>query len=148
MHVRVERDVAAPRDHVWALLTDWRRQPEWMLDARDVEILTPQATGDGVTIRCPTRIVGFTVDDIMRVTAWQPPHRLEVVHLGRLIKGTGAFELDDLGDRTTRVVWWERIDPPLGRLGALGARIVARVWVAPLFRRSLANFAQLAESGH
>jgi carbon monoxide dehydrogenase subunit G len=145
MQLEVVREVAAPRTVVWQVLTEWERQPEWMLDAKDVEVLTPAREGEGVTIVCPTNLLGVTVDDVMRVTGWTAPSYLEVTHLGRVITGTGAFELEELGPDRTRVTWWERIDPPLGAVGRLGARVVVLPITRRIFARSLANLAALAE---
>lgn len=146
MQVKVEQHLAADRERVWALLTDWERQPQWMMDAVAVEVLTPQRQGDGVTIRCPTRLLGFVVDDVMRVTRWDPNRRLDVVHLGRVIRGSGSFELHDAPGGTTRITWNEWIDPPLGVIGALGAHIAVRPLVTAIFRRSLRRFANLIDS--
>jgi uncharacterized membrane protein len=142
----VEVEVAAPPSVVWEVLTTWERQPEWMLDARAVEVLTPERAGEGVTIRCPTNLLGVTVQDVMRVTDWDPPRRLAVTHLGRVITGTGAFELEELDGARTRVTWWEEIDPPLGRFGAFGARVFVLPVVRRIFARSLRRFAALVES--
>lgn len=146
MRVAVEVPVDAPRGLVWELLVDWERQPEWMLDARAVEVLTPQRSGIGVTLRCPTNLLGATVEDVLRVTDWRPARRLEVVHLGRVIRGYGAFVLTD-GPVTGGTVlrWWEEIVPPLGVLGEQAARMVARPLVERVFRRSLNRLAATAE---
>lgn len=144
MRVDVVCTVAAPRELVWEVLTSWERQPEWMLDAKAVEVLTPQREGEGVTIRCPTRLLGATVQDVMRVTRWDPPGHLEVTHLGRVITGSGAFELRAVTGGT-EVRWWEEIRPPLGRLGQVGARALVRPVVSRIFSRSLARLAGLAE---
>ncbi len=144
MRIEVTTTIDAPVATVWSVLTDWERQPTWMVDARAVEVLTPFRDGLGVTLRCPTNVLGVTVEDVMRVTAWEPPTRLEVVHLGRVIQGGGAFELSAHGPQTM-LTWWEEVDPPLGRLGAVGADLVVRPFVTRLFRRSLANLARLAE---
>lgn len=146
MRVSVEVPVDAPRPVVWEVLTDWERQPDWMVDALAVELLTPYREGTGVTLRCPTRLLGATVDDVMRVTRWEPPARLEVVHLGRVIAGTGAFELaEDAVTGGTELTWWEEIRPPLGAVGAWTARTVVGPLVARLFRRSLDHLAVAAE---
>lgn len=145
MQFSVHVDVAARRRQVWDVLTDWERQPQWMLDAVAVEVLTPQRTGTGVTIRCPTRLLGVTVDDVMRVTEWAPPYRLAVTHLGSVITGHGAFDLADLDGARTRVTWWEAVDPPLGGLGELGARTLVRPVLRVVFTRSLRRFAALVE---
>lgn len=146
MRLEVERHAAAPRAVVWDVLTQWERQPEWMLDAKSVEVLTPRREGVGVTIRCPTNLLGVTVQDVMRVTAWREQEELEVTHLGRVITGVGAFLLDDAPDGGTRIRWWEQVDPPLGALGEWGAT----VFVLPILRRvfgaSLQRLARLAEA--
>lgn len=146
MRLEIQVPVDAPRDVVWDVLTDWERQPDWMVDAKSVEVLTPDREGVGVTIRCPTNLMGFTVQDVMRVTRWEDQRVLEIVHLGKIITGTGAFELAD-DERTggTVLSWWEEIDPPLGAFGAWGASTLVLPVVERIFTRSLGNLAKLAE---
>lgn len=145
MRLNVVRDVAAARTAVWALLTEWERQPEWMLDAKAVHVLTPERTGQGVTLRCPTNLMGVTVQDVMRVTGWNEPSYLEVTHLGRIITGYGAFELEELDEMTTRITWWEEIDPPLGAFGEWGASTFVLPIIRRIFGRSLRRLSDLAE---
>lgn len=145
MRLEVVHHVAAPRQVVWDVLTAWERQPDWMLDAKAVEVLTPQREGMGVTLRCPTNLLGVTVQDLMRVTGWDPPRYLEVTHLGRIITGTAAFELEPDGVGATTVTWWEEVDPPLGRLGAWGASTLVLPILRRIFARSLRNLAVIAE---
>lgn len=147
MRLEVVRDTVAPREVVWATLTAWERQPEWMLDAKEVHVLTAQRTGVGVTLRCPTRVLGATVQDVMRVTVWDEPHELEVTHLGRVITGRGAFVLDERDDGGTRITWWEEVEPPLGRLGAWGATTLVLPVLRRVFGRSLDRLVALAEAG-
>lgn len=144
MRVEVSRYVFAPRPTVWDILTDWERQAEWMIDARSVEVTSAQREGEGVAISVPTNVLGFTVRDDMVVTEWRPPERLAVRHVGPVIRGDAAFDLDET-PVGTRVGWWEEIDPPLGAVGEAGARFVVRPFVARLFARSLRNLKQLAE---
>jgi carbon monoxide dehydrogenase subunit G len=148
VRLEVVQDVAAPRATVWSVLTDWERQSEWMLDAKAVHVLTPQREGEGVTLRCPTNLLGVTVQDVMRVTGWREPSYLEVTHLGRIITGTGAFDLVELGLERTRVRWWEEVDPPLGAVGEWGATTFVLPALRRLFGRSLANLGRLAEQAH
>jgi carbon monoxide dehydrogenase subunit G len=145
MRLEVERMVAAPRQVVWDVLTEWERQPEWMLDAKAIHLLTPERTGTGVTLRCPTNLLGVTVQDVMRVTGWDEPRYLEVTHLGRIITGYGAFELEEAGPDRTRILWWEEVDPPLGALGEWGASTLVLPILRRIFGRSLGNLAELAE---
>lgn len=146
MRLEVERHAAAPRAVVWRVLTQWERQPEWMLDAKSVEVLTPRREGEGVTIRCPTSLLGITVQDVMRVTAWQEQEELEVTHLGRIIAGRGAFLLSDAPDGGTRIRWWEQVDPPLGALGERVASVLVLPILRRVFGRSLGRLARLAEA--
>lgn len=145
MRLEITRHVAAPRQVLWDLLTDWERQPDWMLDAKAVEILTPQRSGEGVTLRCPTNLLGVTVQDVMRVTGWDEPRYLEVTHLGRIITGYGAFELAEDTPATTELTWWEEVEPPLGRVGEWGASTMVLPVLRRIFGRSLRNLADLAE---
>jgi len=144
MRIEVAAEASVPPSVVWSVLTDWERQPDWMLDARAVEVLTAARQGVGVTLRCPTNLLGFVVDDRMRVTAWEEPRVLGVEHLGRIITGTAAFELTPTATGT-EILWWEEITPPLGALGALGARLLVAPLVRRVFRRSLANLVAVAE---
>ena len=145
MRLEVVREIAAPRQIVWDVLTRWEEQPRWMLDAKAVEVLTPARSGVGVTLRCPTNLLGVTVEDVMRVTRSEEPSVLEVTHLGRIITGDGGFVLAEEG-RRTRLTWWEEVDPPLGRLGEVGATWVARPLIRRIFGVSLARLAALAEA--
>jgi hypothetical protein len=146
VRLEVDQEVAAGRAQVWGVLTAWERQPAWMVDAIEVHVLTPQRQGVGVTLRCPTNLLGVTVQDVMRVTGWVEPSYLEVTHLGRIITGTGAFELEELGPDRTTVRWWEEIDPPLGPVGEWGATTFVLPVLRRVFARSLARFAQLCET--
>jgi carbon monoxide dehydrogenase subunit G len=145
MRLELEQRVAADPQTVWDVLTDWERQPEWMLDAKEVHVLTPERAGEGVTLRCPTNLMGITVQDVMRVTRYEEPRVLEVTHLGRIITGSGAFELEPDGDGGTRLTWWEEVDPPLGAFGEWGATTFVLPVLRRIFGRSLANLAELAE---
>ncbi len=143
--IEAQTHIEAPIKHVWARLVDWERQAEWMVDARSVTVLTPHREGSGVEIRCPTRILGVVVNDDMAVTEWHPPRVLGVRHLGRLIRGVGAFELDETA-YGTRVVWWEEAEVPLGGVGDAAAQLAVVPWVNRVFRRSLAAFKRVCEA--
>jgi hypothetical protein len=62
----------APRD-VSGTCSWWEEQPRWMLDAKEVHVTSEHREGVGVELRCPTNLLGFTVQDTMRVTGWEPP---------------------------------------------------------------------------
>ncbi|MGQ0841456.1 SRPBCC family protein [Actinokineospora sp.] len=135
-------DIAAPAETTWAAITDWARQGEWMLGTTvRVTAGDGRAVGSRLAAFTGAARIGFT--DTMEITAWAPPHRCEVLHTGRLVRGTGLFEVVPRGERST-FVWHERLDLPLGAVGALGWRVVG-----PGFRygvrRSLRKFAEFAE---
>jgi carbon monoxide dehydrogenase subunit G len=142
-------DVDAPPGRVWAALTDWVRQGEWMLGT-DVRTVGGPAQGVGGRIEARTgvptrrgRHLGFL--DSMVITRWEPPHRVDVRHTGRVVRGTGIFEVRPRGAGST-FVWTEGLDLPLGALGRLGWPLVRPVMAAGV-RLSLRRFARFAE-GH
>jgi hypothetical protein len=145
MRLDLHQDTTAPRQVVWEVLTRWEEQPRWMLDAKEVHVTSAHREGVGVELRCPTNLLGFTVQDTMVVTGWDEATYLEVTHTGRIITGTGAFELTDLSDGGTRIGWWEEVDPPLGAVGELGAQLFVLPIIRRIFRRSLRNLARRAE---
>ena len=139
--VRIE----APPQRVWQVLTDWEGQSRWMADARSVVVLSAHREGTGVVIRCATDLLGLVVDDDMEVTDWCAGERIAIRHLGRIIRGTGAFELSALPDGATRFVWWEEIGVPFGRLGDTVAGLLVVPWVSRVFRGSLTALKRVCE---
>lgn len=136
-------DVAAPPDVVFDALTDWTHQNEWMTGTT-VRVIR----GDGRSVG--SRIVGRTAlgpigfDDPMEITGWERPRRVQVHHLGRVVRGDGVFEVEALPDGTSRFHWVEWLELPLGMLGLIGFT-VARPLVARVVLPSLRSFARWAE---
>jgi Polyketide cyclase / dehydrase and lipid transport len=116
-------DVDAPPERVWGALTDWVRQGEWML-ATDVRTVggPAQEVGGRLEARTgiPVRDRRLGVLDAMEVTRWEPPRRVDVRHVGRVVRGSGVFEVRPRGPYST-FVWTEVLDLPLGALGRLGS---------------------------
>ena len=138
-------DVDAPAEATWAAAVDWATQSDWMLGTRVTPTLN---NGEGVGGRLEAFSgvgrIGFL--DTMEITLWQPPRACHVLHTGRVVRGTGAFEVEPRGDAKSRFIWREDLDLPLGRLGQLGWLLVR-----PLFaygvQLSLKRFAtQVAAS--
>jgi uncharacterized membrane protein len=145
--IEVSTVIEAPVERVWDVLTDWEAQPRWMVDARSVTVLTPHREGRGVVLSCRTAIAGgLAVNDRMVTTEWLERSKIGVRHLGPLIRGIGAFDLEPTPEGT-RFRWWEELDPPLGRLGDLVARMVVVPAVARVFRSSLVRLKALCEAG-
>lgn len=145
----VERiDVDAPPERVWAALTAWTRQGEWMLGT-DVRTVGGPAQGVGGRLIARTglplpggRHVGLL--DTMVITEWDPPRRVVVQHTGRLVRGPGIFEIEPRGQHST-FVWTERLWLPYGLLGQLGWVLVKPFAVAGI-RLSLRRFASFART--
>jgi uncharacterized protein YndB with AHSA1/START domain len=76
--------------------------------------------------------------DHMTVTAWQPPNICDVVHTGRIIKGTGRFELTQIDAFTTRFDWSEEIEAPRAIFLLIAPGLYAGVRISLMaFRRQL-----------
>ena len=121
-------EVAAPPDTIFHAMTDWERQSEWVFGTR-VSVVE----GDGRSVGSVIDAVTFGVSDRMRITRWDPPHAVEVRHLGRVVRGTGVFAV-----RGSRFVWTERLDVPFF------FPVVKPLFVLVL-QRSLQRFANFAE---
>ena len=142
--------VDAPPEAVWAAITDWDRQSEWMLGT------TVRATGRGgdghghgvgAGLEAFTGIGRMGFLDTMVITLWEPPHRCEVLHTGRVVRGTGVFEVLALPGERSRLVWSEQLVLPLGRLGRAGFPVVAPALKAGV-AASLKKLAQAVENEH
>ena len=147
-------EVAAPPAQVWAALVDWESQGEWMLltDVRteDGEGQVPGAQGVGGRLAARTGVPlpggrRLGVLDTMLITAWEPPRRVDVRHLGKVVRGTGTFEVVPRGESASTFVWTESLDRPLGRVGELGWPLARPVMAAGV-RLSLKRFAAYAEA--
>lgn len=135
-------DVDAPMAAVWAYVTDWERQGEWMLGTR-VRVTGGDGRGVGTTLHAVTGVGPVGVPDTMEVVEFvEPteatPGRAAVRHTGRIIRGDGFFEVVPLGPHRCRFTFTELIDLPLGALGRLGwplARPVLKAGFVASLRR-------------
>ena len=145
MPIRVEEriSIAASPQAVWDAIVDWERQNDWI--PFTVVRREPGGPGVGERFVAVTKVgpVGFA--DPMEVIGWQPPERADVRHLGRVVRGTGTFEVRPRGASASTFVWTESLDLPLGRLGRLGWPLVRPAMVAGV-RLSLKRFAAYAEA--
>ena len=127
--------IKAPVEKVWAALADWESQGDWMLQTT-VEVTSKIREGVGTTIAAFTGVGKFGVMDHMVVTSWQPPNLCDVLHTGKIIKGTGRFALVEVDAVTTRFEWSEEILAPraLFLLIAPGLYLGVRLSLAKLGR--------------
>ena len=151
-------EVDAPAAAVWAYVTDWERQGEWMLGTR-VRV-TGGDGGAGTTLRAITGVGPLGVVDTMEVVEFVAPAegagaegavaRAAVRHTGKIIRGEGFFEVVPLGPQRCRFTFTELIDLPLGALGRLGWRVgspVVRAGFVASLRRMADHCAQAYRGG-
>ncbi|MGH3316142.1 MAG: SRPBCC family protein [Nocardioidaceae bacterium] len=141
--VRESVDIDASRGRVWDHVVDWPGQSEW-IPATRVRGVTG-STGIGTQIEAFTGVGPFGLVDTMTVTAWDPPHRCEVLHTGRVLRGEAGFVVTPRGDDGARLEWWERFDLPAGPVGRL-AWPAARPVVLLGLRRALQTLRRRVES--
>lgn len=134
-------DVPADPDTVFDAMTDWGAQHEWMLGTK-VQPGAQDGRGVGGEIAAFTGVgpVGFW--DTMTITKWEQPHVVEVDHTGHLVRGRGVFRVER-NATGSRFVWREEVEPPLGRVGALGWYLVKPLLAAGV-SLSLRRFAKFA----
>jgi uncharacterized protein YndB with AHSA1/START domain len=138
-------DVDAPVEQTWAGATDWAHQGEWMLGTR-VRGTAQDGQGVGGGIEAFTGLGRLGFLDTMDITVWDPPYRCHVLHTGRVVRGTGEFEVRDRGEGRSTFVWREGLELPLGALGRAGWPLVRPVFAAGV-QASLRKFARWVEAG-
>lgn len=125
--------VPAEPAQLWRLAMDWPRQGDWMLAT---QVSGGQGVGATVTARTGCGRLGFT--DTMVITEWCPPYRCVVRHTGRLVRGTGVFEVADRGP-ASEFAWTERLRLPVRLPGWLARWLASRPgrWVMDASLRRL-----------
>ena len=138
-------DVDAPVEDTWAGATDWYGQSEWMVGTT---VRPTRFSGEGVggQIAAFTGFGRLGFLDTMEITRWDPPRACHVLHTGRVVRGTGTFEVLPREGGGSTFVWGEQLELRLGALGRLGWPLVRPVSAA-LVQRSLDRFARWVEAG-
>ena len=144
-HIELTVAVNAPAQKVWDAITNWEAQSQWMLGTK-VWPVDGDGTGVGGKIEAFTGIwrIGFL--DTMEITIWEAPARCDVLHTGRVVRGTGTFEVISISPTSSNFVWSEDLDLPLGILGKVGFTLLRPGFVFGV-RKSLEKFARLVEQG-
>ena len=137
--------VAAPAAEVFAGAVDWDAQGSWMLGTR-VRGTARGGVGVGGGLEAFTGVGPLGFLDTMVITGWDPPRRCDVQHTGRVVRGTGTFEVLERGPAASVFRWREDLELPLGRLGRLGWPLVRPLFAAGV-RLSLRRFARWVEAG-
>jgi carbon monoxide dehydrogenase subunit G len=137
LRIAAEVTVDAEPGLVWRAAVDWPRQHEWIWGTR---VTGGHGTGAEVTGFTGIGPIGFT--DPMVITEWDPPRRCVLKHTGRVVRGTGIFEVAPHGQRT-EFRWTEHLQLPVPpAVGQLASRVIAPIAAWGL-RSSLRRFARL-----
>lgn len=149
MTVRVQASVVLRTDvrTAFAAVIDLPFQERWIVATTlyplESDIPQPEV---GSRLAAFTGVGGLGFLDIMEVTVYDPPHRWHTAHQAAFVQGLGIFEVEDLGDGTSRMIWAEELDLPFGVVGRVGWPLVA-----PLARfglqLSLNRLARLIDRG-
>jgi hypothetical protein len=137
-------EVGASAGTTWLALTDWTRQGEWLL-ATEVRVVEGNGRSVGSKLAAFTGFGALGFTDTMEITNWEPPVRCGVRHVGKVVKGTGVFQVHDKGPQRSTFVWAENLTLPFGLIGKLGWPVTKPVFTLGL-RHSLEKFARFAES--
>lgn len=131
LHIEVATsiDIAATAETVWPYLVDWEHLGDWMLEASEFDVTSASREGVGVTSEATIKMLGISARDAIEVTRWEPPHVLEIAHVGR-VGGSGVMTLRPT-PQGCRLDWVETLRPPFGVAGWLSFRLFR--W---LFRRT------------
>ncbi len=133
--------VDARPERVWEVALDWPRQSEWIWATR---VTGGHGPGAEVTGRTGVGPVGFT--DTMVITEWDPPRRCTLAHTGRVVRGTGMFEVSARGGGS-ELRWTEHLLLPLPAVLGRAAGWVIRPLARWALNSSLRRFARLLMAG-
>lgn len=116
-NIRISLTLPCNQVRAWKAIADWEAQGNWMLQSK-VWVTSEIREGVGTSIAAFTgpfykrypRFSKVGLLDTMVVTNWQPPSRCDVLHTGKVLKGTGTFELVEISQDATRFNWSEDIE--------------------------------------
>ncbi|MFM8303307.1 MAG: SRPBCC family protein [Actinomycetota bacterium] len=136
VRIRIETEIPAPPDVVWAAIEDLSTHTEWMADAERITFVSEQRAGVGTEFDCLTVVGPLRTTDRMTVTEWEPGAVMGIRHKGA-VTGTGRFTLESAGSGT-RFCWSEELRFPWwlgGRIGEVARKpVLTRVWRRNLTR--------------
>jgi hypothetical protein len=115
--LRITINLPCSQERAWAAIADWESQGNWMLQTK-VWVTSQIREGAGTSISAFTgpfykfypKFSSLGLLDTMVVTKWQPPEICDVVHTGKVLKGTGSFALSPINSTSTKFNWSETIE--------------------------------------
>ncbi|MER5332042.1 SRPBCC family protein [Micromonospora sp. NPDC002717] len=136
--------VDAPAERVFAALTAWERQSDW-IPFTTVRVVEGDG-GEGSLVEAVTALGPAVLRDEMRVVRVDAPYEVRVVHCGKLLRGPGVLRCTPLARDRTQVVWHEWFHLPGGPAGRVTWPVL---WPGSKFglTRALKKFGRLVEQG-
>jgi len=115
--LRITINLPCSQERAWAAIADWESQGNWMLQTK-VWVTSQIREGAGTSISAFTgplykfypKFSSLGLLDTMVVTKWQPPEICDVLHTGKVLKGTGSFVLSPINSTSTKFNWSETIE--------------------------------------
>jgi len=112
--LRASVSTSATPERLWDTITDWPGQSRWIPLTRTRLVTGPERAGARIEGWTGVGAIGFL--DPMVIEVWEPPNRLVLRHVGRVVKGRAGFDIVPVG-AGSRLTWWEEIEPPFGVVG-------------------------------
>jgi uncharacterized membrane protein len=136
--------VEAPAERVFAALTAWERQSDWIPFTR-VRVVEGDG-GEGSLVEAVTAVGPAALRDEMRVVRVDAPYEVGVVHCGKLLRGPGVLRCTPLAGDRTQVVWHEWFHLPGG---AAGRVVWPLLWPGSKvgLTQALKRFGRMVEQG-
>jgi hypothetical protein len=136
-HIALTLALPCSAQRAWNEVTNWEKQGSWMLQT-SVWLTSEIEVGPGTEIAAFTgpfhklfpRLSFFGILDTMVVTNWHPPHICDVLHTGKIIKGTGRFEVVETSATTSQFNWSEIIWAPRAIFMILKPALYVGVWIS------------------
>jgi uncharacterized protein YndB with AHSA1/START domain len=87
--IHIER----PPEEVWAYLTDFPRNPEWLTQVFEVRV-SPGVVGQGTRVTEVRQVPGRQVEGVVEVVEWDPPRRLRKQSPSGGLRADGLYQLE------------------------------------------------------
>ena len=136
--------VNAPAAKVFAALTDWNSQSEWM-PLTKVRVVEGDG-GVGSLVEAVTVLGPAVLRDELRVVRMDAPYEVRVVHCGKVLRGPGSIRCTPMAGDRTQVVMHEWFHLPGGAAGRIAWPVL---WPGSKlgFTGALKRFGRLVEQG-
>ncbi|MCI0632021.1 MAG: SRPBCC family protein [Phycisphaerales bacterium] len=130
MQVSTTRRISAPRDQVFAVVTDFVNAPKTITSIKKCEILSPGPVGKGTRFRETRVMFGRQATETMEITEWNPPvsYTLGCDSCGCRYRSTitckadGDATLVEMSFAAQPLTFMAKLLAPLGKLMAKSCR--------------------------